>query len=106
MAAEAEATREAGAKVIAAEGEQKASQALREAAEVVCLSFSGKHRFFSMRNTITILANAQQHQVGSCQIPFVAEIIFFSAEKNSTIIFPFPIELIHNFFRSKSEKDL
>ncbi|KAK6764163.1 hypothetical protein RB195_024474 [Necator americanus] len=34
MAAEAEATREAGAKVIAAEGEQKASQALREAAEV------------------------------------------------------------------------
>ncbi|PIO67925.1 SPFH/Band 7/PHB domain protein [Teladorsagia circumcincta] len=34
MAAEAEATREAGAKVIAAEGEQKASRALREAAEV------------------------------------------------------------------------
>ncbi|GMT04550.1 hypothetical protein PENTCL1PPCAC_26724, partial [Pristionchus entomophagus] len=32
MAAEAEATREAGAKVIAAEGEQKASRALREAA--------------------------------------------------------------------------
>ncbi|KHJ86987.1 hypothetical protein OESDEN_13246 [Oesophagostomum dentatum] len=45
MAAEAEATREAGAKVIAAEGEQKASQALREAAEVVCLSFSGKRKF-------------------------------------------------------------
>ncbi|KJH46076.1 SPFH/Band 7/PHB domain protein [Dictyocaulus viviparus] len=37
MAAEAEATREAGAKVIAAEGEQKASQALREAAEVTIL---------------------------------------------------------------------
>ncbi|KIH68818.1 SPFH/Band 7/PHB domain protein [Ancylostoma duodenale] len=39
MAAEAEATREAGAKVIAAEGEQKASQALREAAEVVGICF-------------------------------------------------------------------
>jgi erythrocyte band 7 integral membrane protein len=35
MAAEAEATREARAKVIAAEGEQKASRALREASEVI-----------------------------------------------------------------------
>lgn len=35
MAAEAEATREARAKVIAAEGEQKASKALREASQVI-----------------------------------------------------------------------
>lgn len=35
MAAEAEAAREARAKVIAAEGEQKASKALREASEVI-----------------------------------------------------------------------
>lgn len=35
MAAEAEAAREARAKVIAAEGEQKASRALREAADVI-----------------------------------------------------------------------
>ena len=35
MAAEAEAAREARAKVIAAEGEQKASKALRAAAEVI-----------------------------------------------------------------------
>ena len=35
MAAEAEATREARAKVIAAEGEQKASHALKEAAMVI-----------------------------------------------------------------------
>jgi predicted ATP-grasp superfamily ATP-dependent carboligase len=35
MAAEAEATREARAKVIAAEGEHKASRALRDAAEVI-----------------------------------------------------------------------
>ena len=36
MAAEAEAAREARAKVIAAEGEHKASRALRHAAEVIC----------------------------------------------------------------------
>lgn len=35
MAAEAEATREARAKFIAAEGEQKASKALKEAADVM-----------------------------------------------------------------------
>lgn len=38
MAAEAEAAREARAKVIAAEGEQKASSSLREAAEVISSS--------------------------------------------------------------------
>lgn len=38
MAAEAEAAREARAKVIAAEGEQKASRALKEAAEVITQS--------------------------------------------------------------------
>ncbi|VDM51763.1 unnamed protein product [Angiostrongylus costaricensis] len=38
MAAEAEATREARAKVIAAEGEQKASRSLREAATVIASS--------------------------------------------------------------------
>jgi len=35
MAAEAEAAREARAKVIAAEGEQKASTALKEAADII-----------------------------------------------------------------------
>ena len=40
MAAEAEAAREARAKVIAAEGEQKASKALREAAETIADSHS------------------------------------------------------------------
>ena len=38
MAAEAEAAREARAKVIAAEGERKASRALRHAAEVIAES--------------------------------------------------------------------
>ena len=35
MAAEAEATREARAKVVAAEGEQKASTALKEASDTI-----------------------------------------------------------------------
>ena len=35
MATEAEATREARAKVVAAEGEQKASVALKQAADVI-----------------------------------------------------------------------
>ena len=38
MAAEAEATREARAKVVAAEGEQKSSRALREAADIMSQS--------------------------------------------------------------------
>ena len=38
MAAEAEAAREARAKVIAAEGEQKASRALKDAADVIAES--------------------------------------------------------------------
>ena len=40
MAAEAEAAREARAKVIAAEGEQKASRALKEASEIISESSS------------------------------------------------------------------
>lgn len=38
MAAEAEAAREARAKVIAAEGEMKSSRALREASEIISAS--------------------------------------------------------------------
>ena len=40
MAAEAEATREARAKIIAAEGEQQSARALREAADVISESSS------------------------------------------------------------------
>ncbi|XP_055689908.1 band 7 protein AGAP004871 isoform X2 [Lutzomyia longipalpis] len=69
MAAEAEAAREARAKVIAAEGEQKASRALREASEVIGDSPAALTlRYLQTLNTI-------------------------SAEKNSTIVFPIPIDL-------------
>ena len=52
MAAEAEAAREARAKVIAAEGEQKASRALREAAETIADSHSALQVSSSKSNVI------------------------------------------------------
>ena len=70
MAAEAEASREAKAKVIAAEGEMKASRALKEAADVMAESPNALQlRYLQTLNTI-------------------------SAEKNTTIIFPVPIDVI------------
>ena len=51
MAAEAEAAREARAKVIAAEGEQKASRALKEAAETIADS----HGALQVRRTEPML---------------------------------------------------
>ncbi|XP_043207686.1 band 7 protein AGAP004871-like [Amphibalanus amphitrite] len=70
MAAEAEASREAKAKVIAAEGEMKASLSLKNAADIMCTSPSALQlRYLQTLNTI-------------------------SAEKNSTIIFPVPIDIL------------
>jgi len=70
MAAEAEASREARAKVIAAEGEQNAARALKEAADTMAESPCALQlRYLQTLNTI-------------------------SAEKNSTIIFPLPIDLL------------
>ncbi|XP_035703579.1 band 7 protein AGAP004871 isoform X2 [Folsomia candida] len=75
MAAEAEAAREARAKVIAAEGEQKASRALKEASDVISESPAALQlRYLQTLNTI-------------------------SAEKNSTIVFPLPIDLIQGFMK-------
>merc|ERR1712141_156340 len=73
MAAEAEAAREARAKVIAAEGEQKASRALREASEVIAESSS------------------------ALQLRYLQTLNSISAEKNSTIIFPLPIDFLTHF---------
>ncbi|XP_077263313.1 band 7 protein AGAP004871 isoform X2 [Temnothorax americanus] len=81
MAAEAEAAREARAKVIAAEGEQKASRALREASEVIGDSPAALQlRYLQTLNTI-------------------------SAEKNSTIVFPLPIDMMTYFLKSHANKE-
>jgi len=73
MATEAEATREAKAKVISAEGEQKASIALKAAADII-----------------------QQSPV-AIQLRYLQTLSNISAEKNSTIIFPIPIEMMSHF---------
>lgn len=73
MAAEAEAAREARAKVIAAEGEMKASRALKEASDVISGSPAALQlRYLQTLNTI-------------------------SSEKNSTIIFPLPLDIVTPF---------
>ncbi|XP_065829116.1 band 7 protein AGAP004871-like [Oscarella lobularis] len=73
MAAEAEAAREARAKVIAAEGERNASRSLKEAADVISESSS------------------------ALQLRYLQSLTSISAEKNSTIIFPLPIDMIGGF---------
>jgi len=73
MAAEAEASREARAKVIAAEGEQKASKALKEASDIISES------------------------PAALQLRYLQTLSTISSEKNSTIVFPIPIELMAQF---------
>jgi len=73
MAAEAEATRDARAKVIAAEGEQKSSKALKEASDIIAQS------------------------PAALQLRYLQTLNSISAEKNSTIIFPLPMELLGAF---------
>ncbi|XP_076455013.1 mechanosensory protein 2-like isoform X3 [Babylonia areolata] len=75
MAAEAEAAREARAKVIAAEGEQKASRALKDAADVITES------------------------PAALQLRYLQTLNSISAEKNSTIIFPLPIDMMKGFMK-------
>jgi erythrocyte band 7 integral membrane protein len=70
MATEAEATREARAKVVAAQGEQNASLALKGAADTIAQS------------PIAL------------QLRYLQTLTTIAAERNSTIIFPIPMELL------------
>ena len=76
MAAEAEAVREARAKVIAAEGEQRAARALREAAMVM------------------------NDSPAALQLRYLQTLASISSDKNSTIIFPLPIDILKPFLKS------
>uniref|UniRef100_A0A8C8A1R9 Stomatin (EPB72)-like 3a n=1 Tax=Oryzias sinensis TaxID=183150 RepID=A0A8C8A1R9_9TELE len=77
MAAEAEASREARAKIIAAEGEMKASRALKEAS--------------------LVMAEAPS----ALQLRYLQTLSTIAAEKNSTIIFPVPIDMLQSFMQRK-----
>jgi erythrocyte band 7 integral membrane protein len=73
MAAEAEAGREARAKVVAAEGEREASHALKDASDIISSSES------------------------ALQLRYLQTLSSIAAEKNSTIIFPLPIDVMKSF---------
>jgi regulator of protease activity HflC (stomatin/prohibitin superfamily) len=75
MARQAEAEREKRAKIIHAEGEFSASQALANAAEVI------------------------GSQPATLQLRYLQTLTEIAAEKNSTIVFPLPIDLITAFLK-------
>jgi regulator of protease activity HflC (stomatin/prohibitin superfamily) len=74
MARQAEAEREKRGKIIHAEGEMQASAKLKEAADII----SG--------NTVAL------------QLRYLQTLTEIASEKNSTIIFPLPIEMLKSFF--------
>jgi len=78
MAAEAEADREARAKVRAAEGEQKAARALKEASDVISES------------------------PNALQLRYLQTLTQISAEKNSTIVFPLPIDFLSQLVNNRN----
>ncbi len=76
MAKQAEAEREKRAKIIHAEGEMMASQKILEASDILS------------KNPLSL------------QLRYLQTLTEISAEKNSTIIFPIPIELIKPFLKA------
>jgi regulator of protease activity HflC (stomatin/prohibitin superfamily) len=82
MAAQAEAERERRAKIIHAEGELQASEKLAQAGEVIS------------RNPTTL------------QLRYLSTLTEIASEKNSTIIFPLPINIFEAFMRLGGSKRL
>lgn len=80
MARQAEAERERRSKVIHAEGEFQASQKLADAAGVIST------------------------QAGALQLRFLQTLTEIATEKNSTIIFPVPIDIIRPFIDKEPKK--
>jgi len=81
MAKQAEAERERRSKVIHAEGEFQAAQKLSDAAGVIAT------------------------QPNAMQLRFLQTMVEVSAEKNSTLIFPVPIDLLSSFKKYLDRKD-
>jgi len=73
MARQAEAEREKRAKIIAAEGEFQASQQLAAAAKVI------------------------SEQESALQLRYLQTLVEIAVEKNSTIVFPLPLDIIEPF---------
>ena len=79
MARQAEAEREKRAKIIHAEGEFQASQQLAQAAEVI------------NQNPVTI------------QLRYLQTLTEIGAEKNTTVVFPLPVDLIGAFMGQRAD---
>ena len=75
IAKQAEAERERRAKIIHAEGEYSAAEKLAMAAEVI------------------------QHQPAALQLRYLQTLVEIGAEKNTTIVFPLPIDIIASLGR-------
>jgi len=82
MAAQAEAERERRAKIIHAEGELQASEKLAQAAHII------------------------GREPSAIQLRFLSTLTEIASEKNSTIIFPIPIEFLKAFGRLGDEKQI
>ncbi len=74
FAAEAEADREAKAKLISAEGEQRASKKLKEAADVM------------------------DESPATLQLRYLQTLNTISSENNHTYVFPLPLDLLAKLF--------
>jgi regulator of protease activity HflC (stomatin/prohibitin superfamily) len=81
IARQAEAERERRAKIIHAEGELQASEKLSHAAKVLAT------------------------EPASIQLRFLQTLTEIAAEKNSTIIFPVPVDLLQNLAKALGRKD-
>ena len=81
MAKQAEAERERRAKIISADGEYQASRTLLEAAKIMA------------ENPITL------------QLRYLQTLTEIATEKNSTIIFPLPIEIIKSFLEPNKKEE-
>jgi len=80
MAAQAEAERERRAKIIHADGEFQASERLSEAGAIIA------------REPTTL------------QLRYLQTLVEIASEKNSTIVFPIPIDLLTAFTRGQGDK--
>lgn len=78
MARQAEAEREKRAKIIHADGELQASRSLADAAEIIAA------------NSVTL------------QLRYLQTLTEIATEKNSTIVFPLPIDMMKGFLQSKN----
>ena len=120
MAAEAEAAREARAKVIAAEGEHKASRALKHAAEVIGESTAalqvGRHSPVGPKSGFPkvlpgVVTRADRtvwapdwgriHSPYCCQLRYLQTLASISAEHNSTLVFPVPVDVVAPFLQPR-----